>query len=89
MNHEDFMQVMQYGWTVPVAHLDKAKKLMAKFKNLRRVLRVWHSKLSNLAATITSNKLVLQFLDILEEFRDFLWRNGTSEPWYMKISGNC
>jgi hypothetical protein len=70
MNHEDFMQVMQYSWTVPVAHLDKAKKLMAKFKNLRRVLRVWHSKLSNLAATITSNKLVLQFLDILEEFRD-------------------
>jgi hypothetical protein len=26
--------------------------------------------LSNLAATITSNKLILQFLDILEEFRD-------------------
>jgi exonuclease III len=38
MNHEDFMQIMQHGWTVPVAHSNKAKKLMTKFKNLRRVL---------------------------------------------------
>jgi hypothetical protein len=70
MNHEEFMQILQHGLFVPVPHSDKARKLMGKFKNLRRVLRLWHSKLSNLAATITSNKLVLQFLDILEEFRD-------------------
>jgi hypothetical protein len=25
MNHEDFMQIMQHGWTIPVAHSDKAR----------------------------------------------------------------
>jgi hypothetical protein len=59
MNHEEFMQILQHGWSVPVPHSDKAKKLMCKFKNLRRVLRLWHSKLSNLAATISSNNFLL------------------------------
>jgi hypothetical protein len=48
----------------------RAKKITAKFKDLRRVLRAWHSQLSNLTATITNTKNVLMFLDILEEFRD-------------------
>jgi hypothetical protein len=34
------------------------------------VLRLWHSQLSNLAATIGNNKLMLYLLDNLEEFRD-------------------
>jgi hypothetical protein len=39
MMHEDFMQVMQHGWGTHTQEEDKAKKLEAKFKNLRRVLR--------------------------------------------------
>jgi hypothetical protein len=51
-------------------HKWTAKMLVAKFKNLRRVLRNWYSKISNLASTITNNKLVLYFLDSTEEYRD-------------------
>jgi uncharacterized protein YbcC (UPF0753/DUF2309 family) len=36
MNHEDFMQVMQHDWTVLVTHSDKAKKLIAKFKEFEK-----------------------------------------------------
>jgi hypothetical protein len=39
MLHEDFMEVLQHGWSILVSSLDKAKLLGAKFKNLRRVLR--------------------------------------------------
>jgi exonuclease III len=64
--HNDFMEVMNHGWNVPTAIEDKAKKLGAKLKNLRRVLRAWHSQLSNLAATIENNKLMLFLLDNME-----------------------
>jgi hypothetical protein len=32
------MPVMQHGWNLTVRPMDSAKKLMAKLKNLRRVL---------------------------------------------------
>jgi hypothetical protein len=49
--------------------MDSAKKIMAKFKNLRRVLRWWYAQISNLATTIQNNKMVLNFLDNMEEHR--------------------
>jgi hypothetical protein len=49
---------------------DKAKKLGDKFKNLRKVLRQWHAQQCNLAKIIENNKVVISFLDTLEEFRD-------------------
>jgi hypothetical protein len=68
------MQVMQHGWTTPspftASSVDPAKSLVAKFKNLSRVLRLWYSQLANLSKTIESNKLMLQFLDAMEEFWD-------------------
>jgi hypothetical protein len=33
------MNVMQHGWNLQVPQTDKAKKLVAKLKNLRRVLK--------------------------------------------------
>jgi hypothetical protein len=48
----------------------RQKMTGAKFKNLRRVLKCWHSKLSNLAVVITNTKLVLFLLGSMEEFRD-------------------
>jgi hypothetical protein len=41
MEHENFMEVVQHGWSLPTNQEDKAKNLNAKFKNLRRVLRAW------------------------------------------------
>jgi hypothetical protein len=37
--HDEFMPVMEHKWNVVVPSVDSAKRLMAKFKNLRRVLR--------------------------------------------------
>jgi hypothetical protein len=50
--------------------MDSAKRMMAKFKNLRRVLRCWYAQTSNLATTIQNNKMMLSFLDTIEEHRD-------------------
>jgi hypothetical protein len=54
---------------VLVPHHDQAKKISAKFKNLRRVLKMWHSQIPNLNSNIVNNKLMLSFLDVLEETR--------------------
>jgi hypothetical protein len=68
--HEEFMLVMQHGWSLVVRSMDSAKRMMTKFKNLRRVLRCWYAQISNLDTTIQNNKMVLSFLDTFEEFRD-------------------
>jgi hypothetical protein len=36
--HDEFMSVIQHGWNLAVMPDDRAKRLMAKFKNLRRAL---------------------------------------------------
>jgi hypothetical protein len=38
MEHDDFLTVVQHGWSVPVAHTDAAKVLTAKFKKLIELL---------------------------------------------------
>jgi hypothetical protein len=52
---------------VPMTQTDKAKMLIAKFKNLRRVLRTWQGQISNLNTTISNNRVMLSFLDMIEE----------------------
>jgi hypothetical protein len=64
------MQTLEHGWNLPCNQVHKAKKLGAKFKTLRKVLRQWHSQISNLTKVIENNKVTLAFLDTLEEFRD-------------------
>lgn len=58
------------GWCTAFQHYDLAKLITAKFKNLRKVLKHWRHSLSNLKANISKVKLVLQFLNFLEECRD-------------------
>jgi hypothetical protein len=70
------MQVMEDGWSTPIFQPDKTKNMGAKFKNLRNVLRQWYAQQCNLAKTIDNNKVMLSFLDTLEEFRDL-----TLEEW--------
>jgi hypothetical protein len=79
MLHEDFMQVLNHGWSIPVQLTNKAKKLGAKFKNLRRVLRLWHQQLSNLMAILRNIKVLSFFLDTLEEYRDL-----SMQEWYFR-----
>lgn len=64
------MAVVQHGWSIQTGQMDKAKTISAKFKNLRRILKAWHSQLSGLKTNIDNVKLILSFLEILEECRD-------------------
>jgi hypothetical protein len=80
MLHEDFMQIMEHGWSLPNNQSDKAKVLGYKFNNLRRVLRQWQGQISNLAKTIEDNKLMISFLDYLEEFMDL-----ALEEWNFRL----
>ena len=61
LKHEDFIDVAVHGWKAP-EH--------AKFKNLRKDLKEWRKKLPNLALAIEKVKMVLNFLETLETFRD-------------------
>jgi hypothetical protein len=68
--HEDFLNQVHMGWCTAFQHSDPAKLITAKFKNLRKVLKQWKHSLSNLKANISNVKLMLQFLNFLEECRD-------------------
>jgi hypothetical protein len=70
MMHDEFMEKVTLGWEFPTIKSEKAKKMMSKFKNLRMALRQCHTQLSNLNKSIESNKMMISFLDTLEEFRD-------------------
>lgn len=70
MEHEQFINVVAHGWSVPVQHSDKAKIITAKCKNLKKVLRVWQQQLSSLKVNISKVKLILNFLEVIEEYRD-------------------
>jgi hypothetical protein len=48
----------------------------SKFKTLRKILRRWHSKISNLAKVIENIKVIIFFLDTLEETRDLSLEEG-------------
>jgi hypothetical protein len=68
MMHDEFMQKVAHGWDFPTIEGDKAKMMISKLKNLRIILRQWHAQLSNLNKSIENNKMVISFLDTLEEF---------------------
>jgi len=79
MEHENFLQVVSQGWSLPTSQTDAAKSLMAKFKNLRRVLKAWQKHISSLSANIDNVKLVLSLMELLEEHRDL-----SLEEWNFK-----
>jgi hypothetical protein len=64
------MAILQHDWNLPLSPMDGSKTISAKFKNLRRVLKVWKALLPNLDSTIANCREIIQFLDIVEEFRD-------------------
>jgi len=70
MELPQFLEVVQHGWSLPVPSTDMAKVITSKFKNLRRVLKAWQTHISILKDNISNVKLVLAFLEMLEEFRD-------------------
>ena len=53
-----------------MGNLDAAKSLNAKFKNLRRALKLWAKNLSCLKSKIAAINEVIFLFDLFEEFRD-------------------
>jgi hypothetical protein len=70
MLHDNFLSVMQDTWNQPIHQPYPAKRLMAKFKRAREVLTHWQKQLPKLAHTIANTKLIIQFIELIEESRD-------------------
>src|SRR4051812_38229139 len=69
MHHKDFKAIVQNAWNIPVGFHDSAKKINAKFKNVRRGLKIWAKKLPCLKAQICNVNATIDLLDVLEEMR--------------------
>ncbi|XP_020179632.1 uncharacterized protein [Aegilops tauschii subsp. strangulata] len=70
LHHSDFKQVVASAWSIPVGNLDSVKSLNAKFKILRRALKLWAKSLSCLKSTIAKLNELLFMWDFFEEFRE-------------------
>jgi hypothetical protein len=79
LEHSDFKQVVQNIWNIPVGYSDSAKKINAKFKNLRRGLKLWAKNLPCLKHQIQKTNEVIELLDIIEELRTL-----TVDEWNLK-----
>jgi hypothetical protein len=64
------MSVFQNSWTGQPILCDKAKNLTAKFKYTRKVLKEWQRSLPKIDKTVRQIKLLIKFIDIIEEHRD-------------------
>jgi hypothetical protein len=70
MHFEGFMSVFQNTWLGQQNLPDKAKNLTAKFKITRKVLKEWQRSLLKIDKTVGHIKLLIEFIDIIEEHRD-------------------
>jgi hypothetical protein len=70
MEHENFKEVFLEAWNTLQHRTDLALKISAKLKLSRKHLKEWQKNLPKLAKTIDNTKLVIQFIDLIEEHRD-------------------
>jgi len=70
MSHPEFLTLVTSSWNAPYPQQDAAKLLTAKFKALRNNLKRWQAQLFNMKKTIANVKLVISFLDSIEQWRD-------------------
>lgn len=76
--------MVQHAWSIPVHQVDMAKRIGAKLKKLRRVLRAWQHSLSNLKTVILDTKLIILLFDTFEEARDL-----SLEEWNFRKILQC
>jgi hypothetical protein len=69
LQHSQFKDIVKNAWNIPVGYTDSAKMINAKFKNLRRALKLWAKNLPCLKDLINKVNSVICLLDNLEEFR--------------------
>lgn len=64
-----FYEVVNSIWNQPTQEQDSAKNITAKFKRLRKGIKTWARKLSNLSGIIRATNEVILFWDTIEEMR--------------------
>lgn len=64
--------MVQEAWNQLTRHQDLVKMLMSKLRRTRTALKIWHESLPNIASIIENTKLVIQFLDHVEETRELI-----------------
>lgn len=64
-----FIEVVKLFWDIPVRADSQGKIINGKFKNLRRGLKIWSKRLSNLNTLIGNSHEAIDFLDNIEEQR--------------------
>lgn len=69
LEHTDFKDVVRNIWEQAVDESDSAKVISAKFKTLRKGLKIWLKNLSDLKTTINNTNAVILLLDYLEEYK--------------------
>jgi hypothetical protein len=75
------ISVLLQGWNCQQSVTDPAKALTAKFKNIRKALKVWNARTPSLLNAVSNNKLILNLLDTIESFR-----NLTLTEWNFRES---
>jgi hypothetical protein len=70
MEHKDFKDVFLEAWNTPQYKTDPAMRITAKLKITRKHLKEWQMGLPKLDQTIDNTKLIILFIDVIEEHRD-------------------
>jgi exonuclease III len=70
LEYEGFMNIFQSTWHGLPSLPDKAKKLTVKFKIARKALKDWQRSLPKIDKTVSDIKLLIEFIDNIEEHRD-------------------
>ena len=68
-NHPGCIEQISNAWIIPTSCSNSAQVISAKFKLLRRILKLWAKKFSNLSKLIENCNLTIAFFDRLEEIR--------------------
>jgi hypothetical protein len=67
---QDYHSILGQSWDTTLNFTNPAKHISAKLKNLRKALRVWQASMTNLRTTIANTKLILLFIDVINDHRD-------------------
>jgi len=66
----EFQSILTQSWSQPNHITDKAKNITAKLKVLRKRLKEWQASMTNLKTLISNVRLVILFLEVLEDYID-------------------
>jgi hypothetical protein len=70
LEYKGFMNIFQSTWLGLPSLSDTAKNLTTKFKIERKVLKDWQRSLPKIDKTVSDIKLLIEFIDNIEEHRD-------------------